>query len=630
MVPTIGSLAKWQIEADGSELSPAGATEVAYKGRRPIAEGARLGCQAAIHGDLVLDVPPESQLHGPVVRKDIDVGDLTLDPVTTLHAVFVPDADLGDDAALAPVLCRRLSEEWNIDVDRVSLTALRQLHDAVATDDRVVTAAVRRNSSAEIVRIWPGVVVSALGLAIDIGSTTIAGHAVDLSSGEILGSAGRMNPQIRLGEDLMSRVSYVMMNPGGDRELTAVVRTALTELIADLSEQAGVTADDVLEIVLVGNPIMHHIALGIDPTPLGQAPFVLATDTAVEITGPQMDLPCPAARVWFAPCIAGHVGADTAAVILSEGPHRSSDVQLLVDVGTNAEIVLGNSEQLFAASSPTGPAFEGAQISCGQRATPGAIERVRIDRDTCEPRIKVVGCELWSDEPGFAAETADTGVTGVCGSGIIEVLAEMYLAGIMDHHGVIGGASAEPGGRIEPDGRTFAYVLHRPDGDGRVLRITQNDVRAVQLAKAALRAGVDLLMEHSGITEVSDVRLAGAFGAHIDPLHALVLGLVPDAPVEGVRSVGNAAGTGAVRALLSGRQRREVEDVVRRVNKIETATEPRFQELFVDAMALPHATAPAPHLAGVVELPERAPATNVSGRRSRRRRTARTTDEEAT
>jgi len=629
VVPTVGALAKWQIEADGGELSPVGPTEAAYKGRRPIGGGARLGCQAAIRGDVVLDVPPESQLHAPVIRKDIDVGDLTLDPVTTLHAVYMPDAELGEDAALGPTVMRRLAEEWGVGVDSVSVEALRQLHAATSTDDRVVTAAVRRGPPAQVVRAWPGVVVSPLGIAIDIGSTTIAGHAVDLSTGEVLGSSGRMNPQIRLGEDLMSRVSYVMMNPGGDRQLTDIVREALAGLIDELSEQAGAAPQDVLEIVLVGNPIMHHIALGIDPTPLGQAPFVLATDQAVELPARDLDLPCPSGRVWFAPCVAGHVGADTAAVILAEGPHRSDELQLLVDVGTNAEIVLGNAERLYAASSPTGPAFEGAQISCGQRATPGAIERVRIDPATFTPRLKVVGCDLWSDEPGFAEATAATGVTGICGSGIIEVLAEMYLVGVMSHDGVIDGSSAAAGGRIEPDGRTFSYVLHRPDRNGPVLRITQNDVRAVQLAKAALRAGIDLLMEHAGITDVADIRLAGAFGAHIDPLHALVLGLVPDAPLDGVRSVGNAAGAGAVRALLSAEQRRELIEVVGRVHKIETATEPRFQELFVGAMALPHATAPTSRLAQVVELPERPRGASVSGRRGRRRRGAQSTDEEA-
>jgi uncharacterized 2Fe-2S/4Fe-4S cluster protein (DUF4445 family) len=432
-----------------------------------------------------------------------------------------------------------------------------------------------------------------------------------------------MNPQIRFGEDLMSRVSYVMMNPGGDRNLTVAVRTALNELIDELCADADTTLGEVLEIVLVGNPIMHHIVAGIDPTPLGQAPFTLATAEALHVDAAQFELHCPNARVYLAPCIAGHVGADTAAVILAEGPHRSPTMQLLVDVGTNAEIVLGDATRQFACSSPTGPAFEGAQLSCGQRATAGAIERVRIDPVTLESRVKVIGCDLWSDEPGFADETADLDISGICGSGIIEVIAEMYLAGIIDAEGVVQGGLAERSQRIIEDGRTFSYVVFSTEHTR--LRITQNDVRAIQLAKAALRAGIELLLHHAGISEVHDIRLAGAFGSHIDPVYALVLGLVPDCPVGQVRSVGNAAGAGAVRALLSVAARREMEIAVRGVEKIETATEPAFQAEFVAAMAFPHASAPSPHLSAVVTLPERSSST-VGGRRRRNRSTDTTTE----
>ncbi len=305
-----------------------------------------------------------------------------------------------------------------------------------------------------------------------------------------------MNPQIRFGEDLMSRVSYVMMNPGGDKELTRAVREAMDALIGEAAREAGVARGEILEVTLVGNPIMHHLVLGLDPTELGGAPFALALDAAYEARARELGLDvAPGAFVYALPCIAGHVGADAAGVVLAEGPHLKDELTLLVDVGTNAEIVFGNRERLFACSSPTGPAFEGAQISCGQRAAPGAIERVRIDRVTLEPRFKVIGCDLWSDEPGFAAATANIGVTGVCGSGIIEVIAEMFLAGIVSEDGVIDGELAGRTKRIESVGRTFAYVLH--EGAPRLL-IYQTDVRAIQLAKAALYAGAKLLMERAG------------------------------------------------------------------------------------------------------------------------------------
>jgi uncharacterized 2Fe-2S/4Fe-4S cluster protein (DUF4445 family) len=401
----------------------------------------------------------------------------------------------------------------------------------------------------------------------------------------------------------MSRVSFVMMNPGGEVELTNAIRAALNDFITNLVKNAGITKSNVLEITIVGNPIMHHIVLGIDPTPLGMAPFVLATNESVSGWANELDLDLPNAAYYVGPCIAGHVGADTAAAILAEGPHRSKEMQLLVDIGTNAEIVLGNTSHQFAASSPTGPAFEGAQISAGQRATAGAVEHVRIDRTTLEARVKVIGSELWSNEPGFIESLGDTVVTGICGSGIIEVIAEMYLSGIIDTDGVVRGELTSKSSRIVSDERTFSYLFYE-HGDTK-LYVTQNDVRAIQLAKAALRAGIDLLVEHAGNPVVHDIRLAGAFGAHIDPVYAMVLGLVPDCPVAGVRAVGNAAGAGAVQSLLSRKLRHEMEDTVRKVTKIETATEPRFQQLFVEAMAFPHKTALAPNLAKVIDLPAR-------------------------
>jgi uncharacterized 2Fe-2S/4Fe-4S cluster protein (DUF4445 family) len=438
-----------------------------------------------------------------------------------------------------------------------------------------------------------------------------------------------MNPQIRFGEDLMSRVSYVMMHEGGDEELTAAVRKAIDGLLANLANKAFCKRVEILELTIVGNPIMHHLLLGIDPTPLGSAPFALATDTAVETTASELGIRAnPGARIYLLPCIAGHVGADTAGVILAEEPHETEAMTLVVDVGTNAEIVLGNRDRLLAASSPTGPAFEGAQISSGQRAAPGAIERVRIDRTTLEPRFRVIGVDAWSDDPDFveAVRKRGAGVTGICGSGIIEVVAELYLAGVVTADGVIDGAVAARTPRVVADGRTFSYVLHEPVDSGPRIVITQNDVRAIQLAKAALYAGARLLMDQLAIDTVDELRLAGAFGSQIDPLHAMVLGLIPDCDLARVRAAGNAAGTGALIALLSVAARHEIEGVVRRVEKIETAVEPRFQEHFVEAMAIPHRAAPTTNLERVVELPIRQPAAERRGADRpldrRRRRTA--------
>ena len=485
-----------------------------------------------------------------------------------------------------------------------------------------VTVAV--HAQKQIIAVWPGLHEKAFGLAVDIGSTTIAAHLCDLLSGDVAASAGIMNPQIRFGEDLMSRVSYSMMNPGGAAQMTAAVREALCALAADVARLAGVSHEDILEATLVGNPIMHHLLLGIDPVELGGAPFALAVDHSLTLRANVIDLKLHRnARVYVLPCIAGHVGADAAGMVLAERPDLNEEITLLVDVGTNAEIVLGSKHRLLACSSPTGPAFEGAQISCGQRAAPGAIERVRIDRETLEPRFKVIGSDLWSNEPGFEQATAATGITGVCGSGIIEIIAEMYLAGIINQDGVIDGRLAARSPRIVENGRTFAYLLHRGAME---MKITQNDVRAIQLAKAALYAGVALLMERLKIDHVDRIRLAGAFGSHIDVKYAMILGMVPDCELAHVRSAGNAAGTGARIALLDSTSRGVIEGLVRRIEKVETAIEPRFQHHFVEAMAIPHKTAAYANLRKVVELPPPKESTSQSETRGRRPRRSPTTN----
>ena len=601
VAPSLGTFAKWGLTVDEHALSPWTAVEDGYHGGRPLVPGQRLGCSATIHGDVVIDIPPASQVHHQVVRKDLDLPPIVVDPLFALYYVEIAKPDLESGRPASDLVIVALADQHGVDVTSFDPAALRGVHRAIAG----LTATVACHG-ARAVAIWPGFIDTAYGIAIDVGSTTIAGHLCELFSGDIVASAGQMNPQIRFGEDLMSRVSYVMMNEGGADQLTGAVRTAIDALAGDLLDAAGgLSRDRVLDVVVVGNPIMHHLVLGIDPTPLGMAPFTLATNRAVSGRAGDIGLALPHASFYAGPCVAGHVGADTAAAVLAEGPHRGTATQLLVDVGTNAEIVLGNRGRVLAASSPTGPAFEGAQISCGQRATAGAVESVRIDPDSGNVRIKVIGVESWSDEPGFTEAIASTGVTGLCGSGIIDLLAEMSLTGLLASDGTIRPPEPGRGGadRVVADGRTFRFVFWQ-DGE-RELSITQNDVRAIQLAKAALRAGIELLLEHAGRPTVTDIRLAGAFGAHIDPYHAIVLGLVPDCPVDGVRSVGNAAGAGAVTALLSSAARTEMERVVRDIDKIETAIEPRFQELFVAAMAFPHGSAPQTLTRGTSTRPRR-------------------------
>ena len=617
-----GEFAKFAISSDPGNLSPVGAVEQRYAEKRGLKEGRRLSCSALIEGDIVVDVPETSQVHRQMVRKRVEARAIEIDPVVRLHYVEVRQPDMHDPTGDLQRLYLALSEQWEVGELRIDRPALHSLQKVLRAGDWKVTVAVRNER--ELIHIWPGFKDIIYGLAVDVGSTTIAAHLTNLSSGEVVAAVGEMNPQIRFGEDLMSRISYIMMNPGGEKMLTSVVRQALNDLAQEAATEAGIDLTDIIEMTIVGNPIMHHLVLGINPIELGGAPFALATDAPLTLWASEIEVMVnPGCRAHFLPCIAGHVGADCAAVILSEAPHLTEALTLIVDVGTNAEIVLGNRDGLLACSSPTGPAFEGAQISCGQRAAPGAIERVRIDPETLEPKFRVIGSELWSDDPAFDAETAKTGVTGICGSGIIEVIGEMFLAGILSEDGVIDGSKADQSPRIIPDGRTFSYLLKAGEPE---MRITQNDIRAIQLAKAALYAGARLLMDRLGVDMVDRIILAGAFGSHIDPKYAMLLGMIPDCDLANVWAAGNAAGTGARIALLNRASRSEIAETVRNVEKVETAVEPKFQDHFVAAMAIPHKTADYANLARQVSLPVKSPEGGSgidqqgSGRRRRRTR----------
>ncbi len=611
VTPGYGQFSKHGVTVAPDALSGWNAVEARYDAKRGLKPGRRLGCQAQVMGDVVIDVPVESQVHKQVVRKEATGRAVVMDPATRLCFVAVAEPDMHDPSGDLERLADALRAQWGVDSVTAAPALLRKLQPALRAGKWQVTVALfadHGGGPAQLLDIWPGLHEDGLyGLAIDLGSTTIAAHLCDLRDGHVAASAGVMNPQIRFGEDLMSRVSYAMMNPGGADEMTAAVRDALDTLVTQLAADAAISARHIMEAVIVCNPVMHHLYLGIDPVELGQAPFALATSDALALPAQALGLGAvnPAARAYMLPCIAGHVGADAAAVALAEAPETSDDLVLVVDVGTNAEILLGDTRKVLACSSPTGPAFEGAQISSGQRAAPGAIEAIRIDPATKEPRFRVIGCPLWSDADGFDAAVAQIGVSGICGSGIIEAVAEMRMAGLVDASGLIGAAAQTGSWRCQPEGRTQAYVIHDATAQGSPrVSVTQGDIRAIQLAKSALYAGARLLMDEMGTDHVDRIVLAGAFGAHISPMHAMVLGMIPDAPLDKVTSAGNAAGTGARLALCNKAARAGIEGTVRRIHKVETAIAPRFQEHFVNANALPNAVDRFPHLDGVAPLPD--------------------------
>lgn len=584
-----------------------------YETTLPLKAGRLLACQASLKGDVVIHVPRESQTHPPLVCKPAQPHQTTLNPnVRLIHldaSHFDTQSALSDTAHLGQLL----RNYWGLESVRFDIDLIQSLPSLDAGDDRSITFALYHAS--EVIAAFPGEVKRCYGAAIDIGSTTLAIQLCCLQSGERVAETGRINPQVQFGEDVMSRLSYLMMHRESLDKLTSLVRSEIQSLIDEACDIAGITPTLLMEVTFVGNPIMHHLFLGISPLSLGVAPFRLVASDAMTFKCRDLGLNChPGTRAYMLPAIAGHVGSDAASMILAEAPWDSEQITLLVDIGTNAEIVLGNSNRLFVTSSPTGPAFEGAQIKAGQRAAPGAIERVRIDPVTLEPTVKVIGSDSWRSDAHTTTKPDQPEVTGICGSGIIEVIGELFLAGVLGADGRFNPQAQQRSSRIVPKGRSYHYLLYQSDVIA--VSITQADIRAIQLAKSALYAGIRLLMRHYGCDRVERIRLAGAFGSQIDIKYAMLLGMIPDCPLQQVSGAGNAAGTGARVALLDSLSRATIEERVRKIIKIETATEEGFQELFVAAMGIPHSTDSFVNLREVFTFPER----RVSPTTRRRRR----------
>ena len=616
---TFGEFNKLNIRSKETSVSERNETELIYRTKFHLSEERRLGCQTKILGDLVVDVPEDSQIHKQIIKKETNLRDFSLNTSVKAFYVQVSEPQLDSLESDFERLKISLKDDWNIQGVTCSVRVLKDLQEKLRRGNWGITVLLyyKENTVPEIVDIHSGYSeIPAFGVAIDLGSTSIAATLCDLNSGKIVGSMGIMNPQIRYGEDVMSRVSYCMMEEKGLATLNNSVIQGINELTRKIVEKHGIKLDSVFEIVFVANPIMHHLLLGIDPKELGQAPFPLAFSDSLNIKSEDIGIILnPESYVYTVPCIGGHVGADAASVLIAEQPQKLKDTTtLLIDIGTNAEILLAKGEEIFACSCPTGPALEGAQISAGQRAAPGAIERVRIDPITKEPRFKVIGCEQWSNEEGFSENVSGVGVTGICGSGIIEAVAEMRLAGLLDANGLIGSAAQTGSNRCTSSERTNSYLLY---SDNKVsLSITNMDIRAIQLAKAALHASCKILLEKSRVNRIDSIFLAGAFGSQISAEHALIIGLVPDAQVSQIVASGNSAGAGAIIALLDVSSRREISSLVRKVHKIETAVEPSFQKHFVEGSAFPDNSSSHPELFKLKELPN----VNFNQKRLRRQR----------
>ena len=580
-----GKHAKFKIEVTEDNFSKLSPTEKKATHDGELPEGRRLSCRTKVRGDLVVNIPADSRERETSIQKKGTKFETELNPAIKLYMVQLPVPTLEDNPSDGETLAQVLKVEHGLNV-RPSHRMLIKLQDILrpSENERTVIAVVRDENT--IVDVWPPSPFDLYGAAIDIGSTSIALYVFNLATGAPVYEKAAMNPQIRFGEDLMSRVSYIMMNKGGEEKLTEVIRTQVREMLAEAVKTLELGDNQLLDVICVGNPIMHHLFIGANPVELGVAPFTLAVKDWIDIPAGRLDLGLSdTAQVSLFPLIGGHVGADTSAAYLTQIDRMKDRSVLLVDIGTNAEIVLSHDGKIAAASSPTGPALEGAEISSGVRATLGAIERVRIDPVTRDAKVKIIGHEDWISDTDGSLDNHK--VVGICGSGIFEVMVEMANAGLLDKSGLFKPEAAPH--RFSQDGNVWKYLL--VDQPGNQIIVKQTDIRAVQLAKAALYAGAQLLAEKLGCHAFDEVLLAGAFGTHLDSKYVAEIGIIPMAPAQIISSIGNAAGTGAAMALLNVKEREKIKAAMPHIHKMETATEAKFQDYFVDAMKFP--TAPA-------------------------------------
>ena len=612
-----GDFAKDNVVSQSNHLSPMGSDEQAYWARRRKGQSNdvveyRLSCQAQVCGDVVIMVPEDSRGVQQVVRKSATERQILVRPVVRNYYLEMepallesPQADWErvKDALAEVELLTRGPNDAPIDFDKltIDLFALRALQNTIRQDEWNVTVTVRNGQ--EVVRVEPGYSGQAVGLAIDIGTTTIVGHLCDLHTGELLASEAIMNPQVGYGEDIMSRMSFATEEENGLETLQETILESLNKLARKVARQAGLKALEIIELVIVGNTTMHHLLLGLDTKALSRAPYVAALHDALDIKASDLGLTTvnQGAYVHLLPIVASFVGADTMAVLLAEAPHEQDEQWLIVDIGTNAELVLGNRDRLICTSTPTGPAFEGAHIEYGMRAAEGAIEQVEIDSGTQVPRFKVIGSDIWSDAEGLETPLA----RGICGSGIIDAVAEMYRVGLLTSDGKFNREAKSPNMRWEDDGPTFVLAESHQTTIGREIPITPQDVRQIQLAKAPLYVAAQYLLASFGIETPDRVVLAGGFGNHIDPAKAMLLGMIPDCPLDKVHAVGNAAGDGARIALLNRNKRQEAKKLLHHIERIALPAQTDFQDQFMLALYLPHMTDLYPHLDGIAPSREK-------------------------
>ncbi len=609
---SLGHVSAWQDEEDK------------FINERQKKEGFRLGCCAKIQGDLLIFVPEESRAGKQVVSKAARDIPIKWNPAVKLYTVSLTPPTFEDPLGDFERMAQGLEKGYGLKDLTIDWLALKGLAATVRQGTWQITAAVWMDK--EIIKLWPGHREDYYGLAIDIGTTTVAAYLCNLHTMEVIDTVSMMNPQCKYGEDVMSRITYHMQNEGGLKRMSADIMEGLNSLIGQACENthppkkkmAGPDGEatpaeapeegrtylrllpqDLLDVTVGGNTAMHHIFLGLDPQYVGLAPFPPVVHRSLDIKARDLGINInQSSYVFVMPNEAGFVGADNVCVLVAEKPHQSEEMQLIIDIGTNGELVLGNKDGLISSSCATGPALEGAQIAFGMRAAPGAIERISIDPETHEVDYKVIGREAWRS----FSKPEEMKTKGICGSGILDVLAELYRAGVILKSGRF--ANEQKSNRFRQNQETkqkeFVIAWAAEASIGKDVVITQKDIRQIQLAKGALYTGCKLMMRRMGVDKVESIKIAGAFGTHVDTKKALIMGLFPDCDVARVVSVGNAAGDGARVVLLNRDMRRQANWIARNVRYIELTVEKDFEQQFMESMQIPHMTDAFPHLKGLV------------------------------
>lgn len=591
-----GEYRKYNIISSVAATSTRHEVNAKFITKQQLKQNYRLACQTRIHGDVVVFVPEESRKGQQVVRKEATARKIKLNPAVKKYYVELKPAMLDDTTGDFERLIAELKKKFKLDNLILDYPVLLKLQNTVRQGSWKVTVSVWQDK--EIVAVEPGEVKKGYGLAVDIGTTTVAGYLCELTNGEILATEAMMNPQVAYGEDVMSRIGYASKEKDGLKKLNDAIIKGLNQIIHNITKKTGIKPADIVDMVVVGNTCIHHLFLKIDPRYLGIAPFPPAIHHSVNVKARDMGLKIGAGSyVHVLPNEAGFVGADNVGVLIAEEPYKQDEMLLIIDIGTNGELILGNRNKLMSSSCATGPAFEGAEIRHGMRAAAGAIEKLKIDRQTLEVQFKVIGNDKWN------TEDKNIGARGICGSGIFDAAAQMFLTGIIDKSGRFNMNKKSTRLRKDEGGMAeFVIAWAKETAIKHDIVICQKDIRAIQLAKAAMYSGAKIMMNKMGVSKIDKVILAGAFGSYIDKESAAAIGLFPDCGQGCVQAVGNAAGDGARIALLNRDKRDEADYWARRVEYIELTLEPEFNKIFTKALALPHAEDKFPSLQGI--LPE--------------------------